>query len=223
MNGTINGETQSLMADTTFMDWVDSMKEQGSSININIDFDIESITINQSDPWAVDVYIEANIFVEDVTEIARWNTTKIITSSIPIEGFEDPTYAVKTNGKILNVINKTPYTSFVSGTDTSNLQSHTTNSYYLAWSTGPSFLMRLEGDFSSSPQGIESLINLQKLIDQGEETSARSVVDHIYWSNKSVTSYDIDYMPGWFMMDDEYNSDEGIDHLELYEVDGIIS
>lgn len=223
MNGTIDGEAQSLMADTTFSDWVDSMKEQGNRININIDFNIESITINHSNPWEVDVYLEVNIFVEDVTGIASWNITKTIMSSIPIEGFEDPTYVVKTNGKMLNVINKTPYTDFVSGTDTSNLQAHTTNSYYLAWSTAPSFLMRLEGNLNSSPYGIESLVNLQKLIDQGEGIDSRSVVDHIYWSNKPVTSYDIDYMPSWFMIDDEYNSDEGMDHLELYEVDGIIS
>jgi len=223
INGTIEGETQTLMSDTTFIDWTDKMKLQGGEINLNIDFKVNNIVINHSSPWDIAVYINVSIYALDLTEIASWNVSKQITALVPIEGFEDPTYSVNTLGKMLNTINKTPYTDFVNGVDTSNLQAHTVNSYYLEWSMAPSFLMRLEGDLSSSPYGIESLVDLQELIDQGESVNSRSVVDHIYWSNKSVTSHDIDYMPSWFMMDDELNSEDGREHLELYEVDGIIS
>ena len=83
--------------------------------------------------------------------------------------------------------------------------------------------MRLEGDLNASPQGIESLINLQELIDVGEDIEERSVVDHVYWSNKSVTSYDISNMPTWIKMDSQNNADENMTHLELYEVEGLAS
>lgn len=219
LNGTINGTSQSLMEETTFTEWAAKMKTIASGINLNLDFEINDVSINHSDPWNVDVNLDVNLYAADISEIAEWNITKNLVIKIPIKGFEDPVYAVKTNGKLLNTINKTPYTSFVSGNDTSNLQVHTTNSYYLAWSTAPDFIMRLEGDLSASPYGIESIINLQELIDQGESVSSRSAVDHIYWSNKSVASYSITGMPSWFMIDNENNPSEGMNHLELYEVD----
>jgi hypothetical protein len=221
LNGTINGTSQSLMAETTFTEWAARMQSLGSDINLDLDFEVNDVVINHSDPWNVDVNLDVDLYAADIAGMAEWNVTKTLVIKVPIEGFEDPVYAVNTNGKVLNTINKTPYTDFVSGNDTTNLQDHTENSYYLAWSTAPSFLMRLEGNLSSSEQGIESLINLQELIDQGESADSRSAVDHIYWSNKSVTSYSIDSMPSWFMMDNENNPSEGMNHLELYEVDGL--
>lgn len=223
LNGTINNEQQSLMSDTTFNDWITKMKSQASKINLELNFTVDSLAINQSDPWGIDVYLDVSIDIRDVTDIASWSTAKELKTVVPIEGFEDPTYAVNTYGKVLNTINRTPFTDFVIAGNTANLQQHTENSYYVAWSTAPSFLMRLEGNLNASPYGIESLIDLQKLIDQGEEVDERSVVDHIYWSDKSVISYHIDNMPGWFMMDNEYNADEEKTHLELYEVEGLIS
>jgi len=220
LNGTINSAPQALMADTTFIDWTINMQEEGTKINLELEFNILDIVVNQSDPWSVDVYLDTNIYVNDATDLAAWNVTKMLKASVPIEGFEDPVYALNTNAKVFNTINSTPYTDFVDGVDTSNLQSHTSNSYYVAWSTAPSFLMRLEGNLVNSSQyGIESLINLQELIDQGIGTQSRSVVDHIYWTNKSVTSYSITGMPSWFMMDNENNPSQSMNHLELYEVD----
>lgn len=222
LNGTINSSAQALMSDTTFNDWISRMQSQGGKINLELDFNINSITINHSEPWRVDVYIDTNIYVNDASDIAAWNVTRMIKTVVPIEGFEDPIYAINTNAKVLNIVNKTPFTDFVTGNnDTSNLQSHTDNSYYVAWSSAPSFLMRIEGNLSASPYGIESLINLQKLIDRGIDVEERSVVDHVYWSNKSVSSYNINNMPSWFMMDDENNPDENMTHLELYEVESL--
>ncbi len=221
MNGTINGDYQTLMSQTTFADWESKMQQQGDKINLELEFNVGNIEANQSGPWAVDVYLDVNLFARDKTDIASWNVTKSISTSVPIVGFEDPVYAVKTGGKVLNVVNQTPFSDFVSGTDTSNLQVHNTNQYYSAWSTAPSFTMRLEGNLNASPYGIESLINLQKLIDVGIEVEGRSAVDHIYWSNKSVSSYMVSNMPSWFRMDDELNSGEGMTHLELYEVQNL--
>jgi hypothetical protein len=224
LNGTINRSPQALMSDTTFNDWISRMQSQGGKINLELDFNIKDIVINHSDPWNIGIYLDTEIYVSDVTDIAVWNVTRTIKTVVPIEGFEDPVYAVNTDAKVLNIVNKTPFTDFVTGNnDTSNLQQHTSNSYYVAWSTAPSFLMRIEGNISASPYGIESLINLQKMIDQGIEVEERSVVDHIYWSNKSINSYHIDKMPSWFMMDDENNPDENMTHLELYEVESLIS
>lgn len=223
LNGTIGGEQQSLMSDTTFTDWISKTQSEARKINLELDFTVNEVVINQSGPWSVDVYLDIGLYAADATDIASWNVTKNLKSTVPIEGFEDPVYAVKSGGKMLNMINRTPFDDFVTGNDTSNLQQHTENSYYLEWSTAPSFLMRLEGNLNASPCGIESLVDLQKLIDQGESVGARSAVDHIYWTNKTATSYYIDNMPSWFMMDDEYNADEDMTHLELYEVEGLTS
>ncbi len=222
-NGTVNGEEQGLIQNTTFPDWMEKMQVQGRQIDLIINFSLQRLEIGMLDPWHVGIDTEIQILIEDMLGVAQWNTSRNVTASVSIMGFEDPIYAVKTDAKVFNVINETPFEDFVVNNDTANLQLHANNSYYVAQSTAPDFLMRLEGNFNASPQGIESMINLQKLDDQGIELQARSAVDHIYWSNKAVASYYIDGMPSWFMMDDEYNNETGQTHLEFYEVDGLIS
>jgi len=221
LNGTLYSDQQDLMVDSTFNDWEDKMKEQGDKINLNLNFTFNSLEINHTDPWNIGVYLGVSLYASDVTGIASWNMSKSIETTVPIEGFEDPTYAANTLGKVLNKINKTPFTDFVIANDTTNLLIHAENSYYVEWTTAPSFLMRLEGNLNASPYGIESLINLDELKQEKIGTEKRSVVDHIYWSNKSVLSYKIKDMPAWFRMDDEYNSEAGMTHLELYEVEDL--
>ena len=228
MNGTVNGITQGIVENTTFTDWQQKMQEQGRKINIDLNFAVHSITIEQTSPWQVMAELNISTIIADTTGAASWNRSSIIQARLDVMGFEDPLYAVHTQGKVLNVINRTPFTDFVDlgeqpeDADTTNLLQHATNSYYVAWETGPSFLMRFEGNLSSSSYGIESLINLDKLELEGITTQPRSVVDHIYWSNKSVTSYTVQNMPSWFRMDDEYNSVPDQTHLEFYEVDTLI-
>ncbi len=223
LNGTLYGEQQSLMESTTFPDWASKMQQQGSRINLQISMAVQNVSIAHSDPWTLNVLLETLVYVKDSTGLAEWNTTKSISALVSILGMEDPIYALKTGGKAANKFNITPFEHFVEGNDTSNLQSHAEHSYYISWSMAPSFLMRLEGNFSTSEYGIESLVNLQELIDQGIQVQQRSIVDHIYWSNRTISSSLISGMPSWFRLDNENNPEEGMTRLERYEAEDLAS
>ena len=106
------------------------------------------------------------------------------------------------------------FLSLLSGTDIFNLTGHALNSYYLASTSGPSFLNRLQGISSGNDNGIESLVNLQELSQQGIVVKEKSVVDYIYFLSVNEASCNDapSGMPSWFRLD----SEDG--HLSTYQV-----
>ena len=121
--------------------------------------------------------------------------------------FKSPFFLIHSFGK------ETIYEDFVQGTDVSNLLSHTENSYYIASSSAPSFLDRLEGKLEADENGIESLVYLPELSLQGIPVKDKSIVDYIYFSDSNPISYHIQGMPNWFKLDSE--------HLSIYQVSGL--
>jgi len=111
-------------------------------------------------------------------------------------------YLIET-GLVTNTIIRSPYISFVSGADVSNLISHVENSYYVASDSAPSFLDRLEGVNVANENGIESFVYLPSLTAQGISTSDKSCVDYIYFSDDSFAHFSVAGMPSWFGIDDE--------------------
>ena len=77
--------------------------------------------------------------------------------------------------------------------DTSILEEHLLESYYINHTDAPSFLMRFKGDFSASPFGIESMVNVEELFEQGLFKKNRSVIDYLYFGNSSTTGIGKDY------------------------------
>ena len=78
--------------------------------------------------------------------------------------------------------------------------------------------MRLEGNFSNSTNGIESLVNLNKFIVQGFGTDDRSAVDYLYFSDivhntHRVSQFSDTTEYSWFRLDDV--------GLTIYECDGL--
>ena len=67
---------------------------------------------------------------------------------------------------------------------------------------------------SANVNGIESLVNLQKLSSQGLQVQDKSVIDHIYFSSSNPSKQHILGMPSWFKLDDS--------HLAAYQASGII-
>lgn len=219
LNGTVNNATTTLMAASTFPDWVQNIKAKSSKLNIGANITINSVGICQTDPWYVAVNANLTFFIRDMAGIASWRINKVITAQVSIIGFEDPLYIVYGLGRLTNLINITPfegnYTYKINETwYVTNLLSHLENSYYASNQNAPSFLMRFENNLNSSPSGIESLANLIKLNAVGLPiNSGSSVVDYHYWNDDPNGDYSVDYMPTWFKLD--------AGHLAKYEVSGI--
>ncbi|MEM3074450.1 MAG: hypothetical protein QW727_00710 [Candidatus Pacearchaeota archaeon] len=206
-NGTVNGEENDILLGARYRDLIDSINEKAGKINVIINMSNSSIYVYQSDPWNVKITFISNFIMEDKSNLARWNKIQNITATIPIEGFEDPIYFINTNGKISNKINKTIYDAFPSN-NTSVLIEHTKNSYYISSNLSPSFLDRIEGKITPNQYGIESLVYLPKLENQGIQVKQKSIVDYIYFSSLNPQPHQIQGMPSWFKLDSG--------HLEIY-------
>ena len=166
-NGSIGGTPQELMNGAKFSDIQQDLINKAAKVNANLNLSNAEIFVTQEDPWNVKVTLSADFFVEDKAELALWNKSLTVSAFVPIEKFGDPFYAVNTNSLVFNNFTRSPYTSFVSGSDVSNLLSHATNSYYAASTSAPSFLDRLQGINTANANGIESLVNLQELSSRG--------------------------------------------------------
>jgi len=211
INGTVNEIPMEVMENSTFTDWVNNIKLQASKLNIGIDITTESIAISQNSPWTIVASLDAELYVNDSSGIASWDTSYDVETVIDISGFKDPLYAVNTNKKVANVISQTVYEdNYTIGNDVSNLLDHLDNSYYATHTDAPSYLMRFENNINPSVYGIESLVNLEELTEQGIPIEERSAVDYIYWSDSVINNSRINDTPDWFYLD------EG--HLEKYNV-----
>ena len=206
-NRSIGNYTIGLLNDSSFSDWEQKIQSQAESLNIGTNFTVNSIEITQESPWNVELYINLTMLVYDTTGMASWARQKTIHSSISITGFEDSLYTVNSYGRVAQTIEQDENTAFVSGNNTAVLLNHLDNSLYTASATAPSFLMRLAGNLSSSPYGIESLVNVSKLAVQGIPARSASIVDYIYFGTRATSNLCIDNskaepdLPSWFMLD----------------------
>jgi len=213
-NGTLDGASQDLMDDATFLSIQNFLTGNADKINAQIQLQNPTFSITQSGPWDLEVTLNTTLIVEDKSNLASWNRSASISSIIPINNFEDPLYSLNTQGKVINKINQTPYQIFVTGVDYTNLTGHFQNSFYKSSTSAPNFLMRLEGDLTSDSNGVESMVYPQELIDRGITVRYKSVIDYIYFSTSDPQKYTVPSVAN-LILDDEDN------HLELYNVSGV--
>jgi hypothetical protein len=131
-----------------------------------------------------------------------------------IVNFNDPIYYVESNGLVMNQFVRATNLNF---SDDDVLFDHINNSYYIASTSAPSFINRIKGDFSSDPNGIESIVNLDELKNQGIALQKKSAVDYLYFDEgysgeanqvENVTRVG-SYCP-WLVIDDGHKNVYGV-------------
>jgi len=191
-NGTLYGEdyvsSGGFLYGATFPDIVNDINKKASRLNINVSFINPGISISQDDPWHVKVSLDSNLIIEDRGGLVRWNRTSAFYTYIPIANFEDPLYTLNTNAKVVNKFIKTNHSVPFSAAE---LASQAENSYYVNHTDAPSFLKRLEGDFSADENGIESLVNTPELSGQGVVVSDKCIIDYVYFDDANNPPYHI--------------------------------
>ena len=211
LNGTIYGQPMSLMQDSTFTDWANKISAEANKIDINFNFTVNDVQLNQTDPWSVIVGLNITMNMKDKRNTSSWSRDRYLTTKISIVGFEDPLYVVSSRGRVTNAIVTANNTNFVANGNVTNLIIHANNSYYIPHNDSPSFIMRLEGNLGNSTvAGIESLVNLEEFQQQGIALNDRSIVDFIYFGTQNTVNYRINNTPEWFKID------QG--HLATYQV-----
>ena len=215
LNGTVDGVNMSIMENSTIADWIQSIQLKATDADMDVAIKINSVNISQADTWTLRVSLNATLQANDRKKVASWNREQIVETTLTIVGFEDPVYLIGTSGKLPNVIAITNYEgNYVTGTDTTNLMAHANGSLY-SNASAPSFLMRLEGNLTTSVFGIESLVNVPNVQVQGLTPLQKSVVDYIYFSNATPTYHRVNNTPSWFYIDDG--------HAAKYQVTGLLS
>jgi hypothetical protein len=214
-NGTINGKIKDdLLGNAKFSAIESKVQGKAGKISATVAFSNVSISITQDDPWRLKVVLITNFTARDYNGLASWNRTLVTISYIPIEGFSDPLYFLETNGAVTTNITKTPFQTFVSGADTTNLSLHINHSYYKASTSAPSFIDRLEGNYFNhpNPQGIESFVYLPDF--PPDIVQEKSAIDYIYFDSASHSFCTVEPSPSqaWFRLDNE----DG--HLANYNV-----
>ena len=209
--GTLDGEQLNLTIDSSINDWFDRINQQAENIGININYNILDFDVNQSDPWTINFYLDVEFNISDTNNVASWNRSKSFESSMKIIGLEDPVYTIEAFGRTTRIINSTDIT--IDGID--DLKSFLNSTRYRAYSNAPSFLMRLEGDLTSSPYGIETLVNTNELAFYDLYIYDRSNIDYIYFGSQSTTDYKIhnitDIYSQYFRLDQEHITDFNVE------------
>ncbi len=213
INSTLDGQESRMMNNTNLALWLNKVKEKADYMNIISNISIISIDIYQTDPWFVEIRLKADIELKDKSDIAEFRYNKTIKSKISIKGLEDPLYSINTLGKVPNIIKKSPYSNFIENNKTEKLLNHTLSQHYIASDLGPSYLDRLEGKTTANDKGIESLVNIENLVNNNINIEEKSVVDYIYFSDLNPKYYNIQGLPIWFRLDQE--------HISIYDCEGL--
>ncbi len=214
-NGSINGNQEELMRGANFSDIQNFLSEEARRINADVYLSNPFLEVTQDDPWNIKYSLTVDLLIVDRANLSLWNrTSTFVSNPISVESFEDPLYVVGTGGLVTNKINRTSYIPFVDGSDVSNLSAHLAGSDYTNSSLAPSFLQRLEGDFTASENGIESLVYLPTL----SGPLNKCVVDYIYFStNNPSPLYRVTGMQAWFKLNNESLDIYGVRNIS-YEV-----
>lgn len=217
-NGTVNGVPNStILSGATYDDIANSLNEKAQKVNVEIILDNSTIFVTQDDPWNVKFTLSSDFIVQDISGLAKWEKKQNISTFIAITNFQDPLYIVETRAEVGRRINQTIYEgNYVEGTDYSNLTKHINGGnsmgYYAAHDDAPSFLKRLEGDFSADENGIESLVRVSSL--PSDLHKVKACVDYIYFDDSNDPNYEqVSQVASWFYIDNEDNN-----HTNKYQI-----
>jgi len=176
-NGTIGNSAleEVLMEDQTINDWITKIEKIGLEIDINTTINLTFTSLAHTSPWSVGVTGNFTVILVDIRGLARWEKEIESTIEIEIIEFRDPLYANRTGGEFRQIL-----PTEIDSWNVSYLRDFLDEGTYIAKSSSPTFLMRMEGRFIGDPNGILTLIDEDHII----APENRSMVDFVYWGMK---------------------------------------
>jgi len=209
MNGTIDGENISIMGNASFRDYQRKVNILSRRIDIEFNASVFNATMEHKDPWSVNVIMDFEILLNDMRGLAMWNFTKEITTNIPIVDLKDPLYTVNTGLPV--TVRVYPYDEFINDTDNENdttyFKEFLDENYFINSTRAPSFVQRFSNNLSPSIYGIESMVNINDLIQKEiDHYNNRSIVDFIYFNGSDGTAHNCSFdgfptIPAWVKLD----------------------
>lgn len=202
--GTLNGNTNDYMENSTLLNWTGSITKILEDYNSDVNFVIANVMLSQINATTIQVSMILNYTVEDSRYGLKWNkTNKEFNTLIQVQGLKDPLYTHYTDGNYENIINITqpPILS-------SDLIDHATNQNYVVSSNAPSYLQRFIENvpIDEYSLGIESLINTPLKEQAGFTIKDVSIVDWQYFITEPSTYCSDASLPTWIKINstDDY-------------------
>lgn len=188
-NGTVNGIPSNITIGATYDDMLNSVNNNAKKINVEIIMENTTVEFKHAGPWNIRFTMISDFIMQDKQGLVKWEKKQNISVLLPVEGFEDPLFTVNSGTKISRKVNRTIYEgNYTNWPDVANLREHFDNGYYAAHSDAPSFLMRLEGNLNSDPNGIESFVKLSEFESQSLPVDyTKSIVDHEYFDSAGAS------------------------------------
>lgn len=211
LNASINGIPYEVVVNATFEDYLERVSHEAQKTGLRFEAQVSNVDVYHLTPWTVAIDFRTRVLLNDSRDRTRFDYEKTFSSSFSILDLRDPIYSVETNNKAPNTIRTITYEEFVDDAgdknDTTVLSEFLNESYYAASGNAPNFLMRFSGNFSSDENGIQSLVNLNRLDTQGIIINgAYSIVDYEYFTDTAADWCNIQNMPNYFKVTNE-NSD----------------
>jgi hypothetical protein len=190
-NGTIEGKSSAIMNSSSIKEYLSRVEIISSRLGIEVNVTVTNIKLSQSSPWLLDVAADAEVKINDSSNIAYWAYNKTFFTQVPIANLRDPLYSVYTYNRLSNTIRQSNFTALVSpDNNTDNLTLHIEKGYYLASNLSPNFIMRFENNLTPNENGIESIVNINAISDQDITVYPdRIKVDYIYFNNLNSSNY----------------------------------
>lgn len=215
--GTIGNQSFIILQNSTFNDYLARVQWNAARQGMTFNATVSNVSLWQVDPWNVLVNYTLDIALLDGRGTARWYVHRTFMDYVPITDVRDPLFSANTYGRIQRTIRRSNVTTFVNdagdANDTTGFVTHFNSSCYVAFGRGPSILMRFAGNFSDSPYGIESLVDVNDLTAQNlAPNTTASVVDYQYFSGVPATVCNIQKFPAIIKLDDASKA--------LYQIEG---
>jgi len=202
MNGTLFGIDEEVMIGATWGDIISSVNSNANKINVIVNLSAyPTIIVDQEDPWRVRFTVITKLEMFDQSGLASWNKTETIIAYVPIEGFEDPFWIFGTGAGKPSIIKRSENNA--SDIVPGNMVSHATSQEFVNNSEAPSFIDRLERDFTASGEyGIESLVNWANVPSNLHiEKTGKSIADHEFWQSNAPDGNDVvGVSPTWIRL-----------------------
>lgn len=178
-----NGTVYPAMGFNYLGHWAQAMQNLSLQYGLNSTISViaSNVTVSQHDPFQLKFTAVVSVFSRPVSTSYAFNFTRSFNTSVTvsIEGFEDPLYALNSQGLVARVFKRNSQQV----SNATSLGEFISDEEYLASSEAPDFLHRLEADLSPSQFGLETVVDLNELAAQDIEIHNQSNVDHLYFND----------------------------------------
>ncbi|MEM7825089.1 MAG: hypothetical protein QXO27_03910 [Candidatus Aenigmatarchaeota archaeon] len=109
LNGTIDNIKQLLMENSTFPDWIDKMEQIGAVNGFNTNLTVLDLNVKPYDSFNLFLIVSLDINITDEHIDATIKRITNVSQLVSIDDFEDPLYPLNTQGRVVNIIVRSPY------------------------------------------------------------------------------------------------------------------